>query len=74
LVKISLFNVADISNPIELATRLLGKDGGWNYSAAQYNRHAFTYLQQPDGSDRFTVPVQSSYNTEQTGYLNENRL
>lgn len=74
LVKLSLFNVADITNPVELATLLLGKDGGWNYSEAQYNRHAFTYLQQPDGSDRFTVPVQSSYNTEQDGYVNENRL
>ncbi|MEX1665951.1 beta-propeller domain-containing protein [Zhongshania arctica] len=74
LVKLSLFNVADIANPIELATQLLGKDGGWNYSEAQYNRHAFTYLQHPDGSDRFTVPVKSSYNTEQAGYVNENRL
>jgi hypothetical protein len=74
LVKLSLFNVADIANPLELATVLLGKEGGWNYSEAQYNRHAFTYLQQADGSDRLTVPVQSSYNSEQGGYINENRL
>lgn len=74
LVKLSLFNVADIANPLELATVLLGKEGGWNYTEAQYNRHAFTYLQQADGSDRLTVPVQSSYNNEQGGYVNENRL
>jgi len=74
MVKLSLFNVSDITKPTELSTLLLGKDGGWNYSEAQYNRHAFTYLQQPDGSDRLTVPVQSSYNTEQDGYVSENRL
>ncbi|WP_269618262.1 beta-propeller domain-containing protein [Zhongshania sp. BJYM1] len=74
LVKLSLFNVSDISNPIELTTVLLGKDGGWNYSEAQYNRHAFTYLQLTDGSDRLTVPVQSSYNSDQGAYISENRV
>jgi len=74
LVKLSLFNVTDISNPSELTTLLLGKEDGWNYSEAQYNRHAFTYLQQADGSDRLTLPVQSSYNSEENGYVNENRL
>ncbi|MEX1669393.1 beta-propeller domain-containing protein [Zhongshania guokunii] len=74
MVKLSLFNVSDINNPSELGSLLLGKEGGWNYSEAQYNRHAFTYLQQADGSDRLTVPVQSAYNTEQDGYVSENRL
>ena len=74
MVKLSLFNVANIANPTELATALLGKEGGWNYSEAQYNRHAFTYLAQADGTDRLTVPVQTSYNTDQGAYINENRL
>ncbi|MBW2941508.1 beta-propeller domain-containing protein [Zhongshania aquimaris] len=74
LVKLSLFNVSDISNPSELTTVLLGKDGGWNYSEAQYNRHAFTYLAQADGTDRLTVPVQTSYNSDQGTYISENRL
>ncbi len=73
-IKLSLFNISDISKPQELNNVLLGVDGGWNYSEAQYNRHAFTYLANDTGPDRLAVPVQSSYQKPDSSYSNENRL
>jgi uncharacterized secreted protein with C-terminal beta-propeller domain len=73
-IKLSLFNITDISNPQALNSLLLGVDGGWNYSEAQYNRHAFSYLPSAFGSDRFAVPVQSSYQETDDSYHSENRL
>tara|TARA_R110000772_G_scaffold252157_1_gene367336 strand:- start:55602 stop:57641 length:2040 start_codon:yes stop_codon:yes gene_type:complete len=73
-IKLSLFNIADITQPQELNSVLLGVDGGWNYSEAQYNRHAFTYLPSNTGPDRLAVPVQSNYQKPDNSYSSENRL
>jgi hypothetical protein len=64
--KLELFNVADISNPVSQGVIELQPDASWSWSAAQYDRHAFTYLadvQGPaiaEGTDRFAIPVESS--------------
>jgi uncharacterized secreted protein with C-terminal beta-propeller domain len=73
-VKLSLFNIVDINHPQELNSILLGVDGGWSYSEAQYNRHAFTYLASDTRPDRLAVPVQSSYQNPDNTYSSENRL
>lgn len=73
-IKLSLFNITDISHPQELNSVLLGVDGGWNYSEAQYNRHAFSYLPSATGTDRLAVPVQSNYQDADESYRSENRL
>ena len=76
LVKLELFNVEDMNAPYSLGTHTLGR-GGWSYSEARYNRHAFTYQQYDDSSDRFAIPltdygrVQDDYNEENSLYLLE---
>jgi uncharacterized secreted protein with C-terminal beta-propeller domain len=76
LVKLELFNVEDMNAPYSLGTHTLGR-GGWSYSEARYNRHAFTYQQHDDSSDRFAIPltdygrVQDDYNEENSLYLLE---
>ena len=74
LVKLELFNVADIENPFSLTTTSLGYDSFWSHSPARYNRHAFTYQQLSESTDRFSVPVNLSYSTSDMGYVQENRL
>ena len=72
LVKLELFNVGDISAPYSLGTHVLG-DGRWSYSEARYNRHAFTYQQYDESTDRFAVPL-TVYGKEQDDYYQQNRL
>ncbi|MEO0997022.1 MAG: beta-propeller domain-containing protein, partial [Pseudomonadota bacterium] len=54
-LKLELFDVSDIANPLSAGVELLG--GPWTYSEATWNRHAFTYLADVNGVDRFTVPA-----------------
>ena len=76
LVKLELFNVEDMNAPYSLGTHTLGR-GGWSYSEARYNRHAFTYQQYDDSSDRFAIPltdygrVQDDYSENHSLYLLE---
>ena len=72
LVKLELFNVSDMSAPYSLGTHVLG-DGSWSYSEARYNRHAFTYQQYDESTDRFAVPL-TVYGEEQDAYYQQNRL
>ena len=72
LVKLELFNVSDISVPYSLGTHVLG-DGSWSYSEARYNRHAFTYQQHNESTDRFAVPL-TVYGKEEDDYYQQNRL
>jgi uncharacterized secreted protein with C-terminal beta-propeller domain len=76
LVKLELFNVADIFQPYSLGTVVLGKDENarWSYSEARYNRHAFTYQVYSETSDRFLVPAMLSFYSEESGYTDEDRL
>ena len=73
LVKLELFNVASIDNPVSLTALSIGEGSSWVHSPARYNRHAFTYQQVNDSQDRFTIPITMSSNTP-VGYTQENRL
>ena len=58
LVKLELFNVADMTAPYSLGGISLGESEGasWGYSEARYNRHAFTYQAIDASKDRFSYP------------------
>lgn len=73
LVKLELFNVASMENPVSLSTLSIGAGSTWVSSPARYNRHAFTYQQVSESRDRFSVPVTLSSNSA-AGYSQENRL
>jgi uncharacterized secreted protein with C-terminal beta-propeller domain len=53
-VKVALFNVGDIANPVELASEVIGKRG--SYSPALDNHHTLTLLQ-TDGIFRLALPI-----------------
>jgi len=82
LVKLELFNVADINAPYSLNTLVLGKQAGditldslnWSYSEARYNRHAFTYQAYNETTDRFAVPATLGFYSESAGYYHQDRL
>jgi len=54
-VKLELFDVSNIAQPLSRGTALLGGRG--SYSEAVYDRHAFTYQANVNGIDRFTIPA-----------------
>lgn len=54
--KLELFDVSDFDNPVSRAALDFADDMAWNYSEAEYNRHAFTYLAGAT-SDRFAIPI-----------------
>jgi hypothetical protein len=76
-IKLELFDVSDISQPLSRGSATLGGRG--SHSEAIYNRHAFTYQANGSGADRFTIPAtlysfDGSYNFLQSGlYLFEIR-
>lgn len=76
LVKLELFNVADMTGPYSLGTTVLGEDENphWSYSEARYNRHAFTYQIVSETQDRFTVPVTLGTKSETSEYQEQDRL
>lgn len=54
-VKLELFDVSNISQPLSRGSVLLGGRG--SHSEARYDRHAFTYQFDVNGIDRFTIPA-----------------
>lgn len=54
-VKLELFDVSDISQPLSRGSATLGGPGSW--SEAIYDRHAFTYQSDVDGMDRLAIPA-----------------
>jgi hypothetical protein len=55
-IKLELFDIADIANPMSLGSDVLGASGA--YSEARYDRHAFTYRADVDATtDRFIIPA-----------------
>lgn len=54
-VKIELFDVSVLTQPLSRGSVLLGGRG--SHSEARYDRHAFTYQADVNGVDRFTVPA-----------------
>jgi len=54
-VKLELFDVSDITQPLSRGSATIGGLG--SYSEARYDRHAFTYQAGVNGLDRFTIPA-----------------
>ena len=54
-VKLELFDVSNIAQPLSRGSATLGGRG--SYSEAVNNRHAFTYQSDVNGMDRFTIPA-----------------
>ncbi|MDG1694012.1 MAG: beta-propeller domain-containing protein [Porticoccaceae bacterium] len=73
LIKLELFNVESMDNPVSLSSLSVGQGSSWIHSPARYNRHAFTYQQINETQDRFSVPVTLSQ-TSSMSYSQENRL
>lgn len=76
LVKLELFNVADMTAPYSLGGISLGESEGasWGYSEARYNRHAFTYQAIDASKDRFLIPATISFYSAEMRYQEDNRL
>ena len=55
-VKLELFDVSNIAQPLSRGSATLGGRG--SYSEARYDRHAFTYQSDVNGVDRFTIPAE----------------
>ncbi|MEM9760432.1 MAG: beta-propeller domain-containing protein [Pseudomonadota bacterium] len=72
-VKVELFDVSDPGQPESRSVSILASDAQWGYSEARYDRRAFTYLADVDGTDRFSVPLSASLATE-SGFVQEERL
>ena len=53
-VKLELFDVSDIGQPLSRGAVTLGES---SFSEARWDRHAFTYQADVDGVDRFTIPA-----------------
>ena len=54
-IKLELFDISDIANPLSVGLDLLGGSG--TYSEARYDRHAFTYQADVGTTDRFIIPA-----------------
>ena len=55
-VKLELFDVSDITQPLSRGSTTLGRR--WSTSEARYDRHAFTYQVLDATMDRFTIPAE----------------
>jgi uncharacterized secreted protein with C-terminal beta-propeller domain len=54
-IKLELFDISVPSQPLSLGSDILGGPG--SFSEAEYDRHAFTYLADIEGVDRFAIPA-----------------
>ena len=54
-VKLELFDISDLSAPLSRGAVTIGDQN--TYSAARWNRYAFTYQEDVAGVDRFTIPA-----------------
>jgi len=54
-VKLELFDVSDIAQPLSRGSATLGGPGSW--SEAIYDRHAFSYQADVNGLDRLAIPA-----------------
>ncbi|HAH80821.1 MAG TPA: hypothetical protein DCL88_06300, partial [Gammaproteobacteria bacterium] len=55
-VKLELFDISDFESPRSQGVLTLGQDLDWGFSAAEFDRHAFSYLAGAT-TDRFTLPL-----------------
>ena len=54
-IKLELFDVSNIAQPLSRGSATLGGRGSW--SEAVYDRHAFTYQSDVNGIDRVAIPA-----------------
>ena len=54
-IKVELFDVSNIAQPLSRGSTTIGGLG--SHSEALYDRHAFTYQADVNGTDRFTIPA-----------------
>ena len=52
--KVSLFNISDMSNPLEIKSIVYEQA----YTPVEFDYHALTYLTMQDGSTRFALPIE----------------
>ncbi len=74
LVKLELFNIANMNAPYSLGAQSIEVGADWSYSEARYNRHAFTYQPINNSKDRFSVPVSIGYFDDNNGYSQQEKL
>ena len=60
-VKVSLFDVQDISAPTEAAQLLIGDADGYSHSILSYDHKALTALEDEQGNYRFAFPVGGTF-------------
>jgi uncharacterized secreted protein with C-terminal beta-propeller domain len=72
-VKLELFDISDFSAPVSRGVLTLGADLNWSYSAAEYDRHGFSYLA-GETTDRFTVPVSGYSGAGASGWVERLQL
>ena len=54
-IKLELFDVSDMSAPVSRGTEVLGDR--WSFTEAIHDRHAFMYMPDVNGVDRFAIPA-----------------
>lgn len=60
-VKLELFNISDITQPLSQQSLIVEPQATSSWSTAQYNRHAFTFLNHAASDTfRFAIPVNSN--------------
>ncbi|MEC7991893.1 MAG: beta-propeller domain-containing protein, partial [Pseudomonadota bacterium] len=67
-VKLELFDVSDVAAPVSRGVLTLGADLSWAYTAAEYDRHAFSYLV-GDATDRLAIPLSGYVPTDANGWV-----
>lgn len=67
-LKLELFNVSDIAQPLSRGGVTLGEFG--SFSEASYDRHAFTYQADVNGIDRLAIPANVYTNDGTVGSYN----
>ncbi|MBI3467480.1 MAG: beta-propeller domain-containing protein [Planctomycetes bacterium] len=56
-LQVSLFNVSDLNNPALVDRYVIQPAGGWSWSAAEWDHHAFSYFPE---SGVLAIPVEGS--------------
>jgi uncharacterized secreted protein with C-terminal beta-propeller domain len=56
-LQVSLFDVSDLNNPTRVDQFLIQPEGGWSWSAAEWDHHAFSFFPE---SGVMAVPTQGS--------------
>jgi uncharacterized secreted protein with C-terminal beta-propeller domain len=67
-LQVSLFDVSDLNNPSLVDQYLIQPEGGWSWSAAEWDHHAFAYFAE---SGIMSIPVEGSVQVVQDGAVSQ---